>query len=655
MKVKSSVLYLAALAAFGGYGFAQFAPPPPPVVVAVQQGEVLTRGPIHEAFAEPVSLQAEAGLVVPVEPPPAIEELPPADRPVGDYTWIPGYWSWDGERNGYIWVSACWRLAPPGRTWIPGYWAAVTEAVEAPRGGLDVNIGGMDVRVGERRAVQTRIVGYQWMAGFWADSREAGEVSYLPAPPAAADIDPPGAAPGADVAWIPGCWVWQDGRYVQRAGYWMRQEADWVWQPAHYHWTPRGYVFVEGYWDYPLDRRGVLFAPVFFEANTYRQRGFVYSPTVVIDVGLLRADLFVYPKYSHYYFGDYYDDAYVKVGIVPRYDVTVRTVYDPILVHDRWEFGRDDRRWEEKQKAEFERRKADKDLRPARTYQEMQTRVARLPEAQRQSVEVAKPVTALAASRTAPVKFQQIKAEERQTIAQRAADTHKIRDERSKAETPAAGGVATMPTSPTKVKLPVPAAERTPASNVRTPPPPKTPEVIQPTRTPATPVTPPATSVAPPVRTPPPRNPETIVPPKTPTTIERPAKVPETVTPPATSVAPPVRTPPPPRNPETIVPPKTPTTIERPARVPETVTPPATSMAPPVRTPPPPRNPETIVPPKGPTTIERPARVPETVTPAVTQPATQREPDKGPPARVTDERTRGPETAPKGDEKGPPK
>ena len=36
--------------------------------------------------------------------------------------------------------------------------------------------------------------------------------------------------------------------------------------PAHYVWTPRGYVFVDGYYDYSVARRGVLFAPVYFNS-----------------------------------------------------------------------------------------------------------------------------------------------------------------------------------------------------------------------------------------------------------------------------------------------------------------------------------------------------------------------------------------------------
>src|SRR5262245_42429397 len=53
--------------------------------------EVLTRGPIHEAFAEPVGGVPQAGPVIVKQPPPAVEEMPPDRAPQGDMQWIPGY------------------------------------------------------------------------------------------------------------------------------------------------------------------------------------------------------------------------------------------------------------------------------------------------------------------------------------------------------------------------------------------------------------------------------------------------------------------------------------------------------------------------------------------------------------------------------------
>jgi len=60
--------------------------------------------------------------------------------------------------------------------------------------------------------------------------------------------------------------------------------------------------FEPGHWDYALDRRGVLFAPVYFPQSVYSRAGFSYSPSIAIDVGVLSANLFVNPRYDHYYF-----------------------------------------------------------------------------------------------------------------------------------------------------------------------------------------------------------------------------------------------------------------------------------------------------------------------------------------------------------------
>src|SRR5262249_11275619 len=146
--------------------------------------------------------------------------------------WIPGYWSWDEDRNDFIWVSGIWRIPPPGRQWAPGHWTQVEE-------------------------------GSQWAPGFWAVEKQA-EVQYLPPPP-----DPPRAAastpaPSDNSVYVPGTYVYRETRYLWRPGYWMDCRPGWVWIPAHYVWTPYGYVFIDGYWDFELERRGLIFAPVYF-------------------------------------------------------------------------------------------------------------------------------------------------------------------------------------------------------------------------------------------------------------------------------------------------------------------------------------------------------------------------------------------------------
>ena len=123
--------------------------PAPPSPASAEQGvQVLTRGPVHEAFAETVTYDPEPGIVVPKTPPAAIEEVPPDQRPEGaNVAWIPGYWGWDDERNDFLWVSGVWRDLPPGRQWVPGYWGKSAQ-------------------------------GSQWTSGYWADAK-ATEVAIL--------------------------------------------------------------------------------------------------------------------------------------------------------------------------------------------------------------------------------------------------------------------------------------------------------------------------------------------------------------------------------------------------------------------------------------------------------------------------------------------
>ena len=95
----------------------------PSPAAAADGMQVLTRGPVHEAFAETVTFDPKPGIVATKAPPAAIEELPPDQKPEGaNVAWIPGYWAWDDERNNFLWVSGIWRDLPPGRQWVPGYW-----------------------------------------------------------------------------------------------------------------------------------------------------------------------------------------------------------------------------------------------------------------------------------------------------------------------------------------------------------------------------------------------------------------------------------------------------------------------------------------------------------------------------------------------------
>ncbi len=376
-------------------------PEPPPEI------EILTRGPIHEAFAQPVILDEGAEFVIDRRPPPPIDEIIPDEKPEGNHiVWIPGYWSWDSDRNGFIWVSGCWRAVPPNNSWVPGYWAQTSR-------------------------------GYRWIAGFWT-AADTEEIEYLPAPPATLEEGPQGAG-SADNIWIPGCWVRHEGRYAWRRGFWEPARPNWVWEPAHYVSTPRGYVYVDGYWDYPLHGRGVAFLPVYCPPSLYGRADFRYSPDIVLDVDGLTLNLFISPERHHYYFGDYYGAEYSREGFHPWYEAhDHHDWYDPIFVHQQWRH-RDDHDWVQHEREGYDHRRDDKDLRPARNYEAMRAQVARLPEKDRRGVQLARPMKEVVSDKATPYKFDKVDAKTREASANRAKDVHAYQDQRAQWESPAAG------------------------------------------------------------------------------------------------------------------------------------------------------------------------------------------------------------------------
>ncbi len=292
--------------------YAQQIVPEPPTLEGVMpageesEPEQLLRGPLHEAFAEPVAFNPGPTLIVSKQPPEPIDEMPPETKPEGDVTWIPGYWAWDDTLDDFIWISGVYREAPPNRRWVPGYWQKVD-------------------------------TGYQWISGFWAPL-EADDVGYLPQPPESVEHGPSSPAPSDDYFWVNGSWRY-DGRYYWRSGYWARGYDDWVWVPDHYVWTPRGCIFVAGYWDYQLSRRGTCFAPVYWRNRVYLRPGYYYRPYYAIDLLRLPMHLFVRPGYCHYYFGDWYGLS-GRFGIYSPSYFHGRFGYDPLWTYYGCYFGR---------------------------------------------------------------------------------------------------------------------------------------------------------------------------------------------------------------------------------------------------------------------------------------------------------------------------
>jgi hypothetical protein len=420
-------------ALIGGFFFSTIAlsqePPAKPVAAEAQE---LTRGPIHEAFGQPIQFDPAPGPVIPKAPPAPVDEIPPDQKPEGENVgWIPGYWAWDEDAKDFLWVSGFWRTLPPDRKWVPGYWTKVEG-------------------------------GYQYVSGFWAPEK-ATEVEYLPTPPESLENGPQTEAAEGQI-WVSGVWVWRDGRFWWRPGYWATVNPDWVWVPAHYVWTPNGYVFIEGYWDYPLVHRGLLFAPVTFASV---RPGFVYTPSVVLDIRYLVDTLFVCPRFCGYHFGDYYDSRYVKAGYYPWFAYhNSRYGYDPLLAHTRQTLTRTDAQWEQRVRANYYQRVENTSARPPHTYREY-SEWARKAVAERRDVQpIARPLREVPTTRDFGVRLERVNEKQSAVIRNQAKQVQEFREKRLKVEQDGASKLppvkATDPTAPKviqrhepdKVKLP---------------------------------------------------------------------------------------------------------------------------------------------------------------------------------------------------------
>ncbi len=397
----------------------------PAATAADPNVEVLTRGPIHEAYATPVTNVATTGLVVPKRPPQPIEEQPPEVKPQGNNAiWIPGYWSWDDDRKDFIWTSGVWRVPPAGVRWVPGCW-------------------------------QEGQGGWQWVSGYWMPIAKS-EIVYLPKPPASLDQGPTSPAPGETHIWVPGHWQWSADHYVWVPGYWAVSRPNLVWVYPTYYWCPRGWVYCDGYWDYPLEHRGLLFAPVYFVEPVPR-----YRPVVCVDVGVVTASLFCRPAYRHYYFGDYYADSYVTIGIHPWFIYCgPRHGYDPLFSYYRTYYHHHDPHWEANLRGWHDYYRGHPEMRPPHTLAEQQRLLAD-PKAQNRpdfrNLAVGHPAGQLSNNPSAPIRVQSVSTAQRATIQQSARQVSHLTNERAQLEAKGGpGGVgraAGGPTSPDRVSV----------------------------------------------------------------------------------------------------------------------------------------------------------------------------------------------------------
>ncbi|MFT5699643.1 MAG: hypothetical protein ACI8ZB_002504 [Desulforhopalus sp.] len=367
--------------------------------------EVLTRGPIHEAFADVSVDETPSGAVITRPVPEPINEIPPEFRPEGEQiTWIPGYWSWDEDQNDFIWVSGVWRDVPPGRQWIPGYWISVEND-------------------------------NQYISGYWTDTNQS-RTEYLPPPPKPLAVGPSSPSTAPNFVWIEGSWIWSHNAYAWQTGYWHAPKPEMVWIPAHYVWTPRGFIFVMGYWDYQLSRRGLMFAPLYYPRPIYRNHGYFYTPSIVLDFDAIFLSLFIRNSH-HYYFGDYYDPRYEKRGFRPWYsNRATRYGYDPYYRNYRSYRLRNDKNWEHNYHKQFQYRRDHIDARPPRVYRKQEKHNYKQSHNPAKQM-IGRRLVDVVANKAQPVRFTHLKPDNKRE-SQRQEQSHKLKNiqiERRKFET----------------------------------------------------------------------------------------------------------------------------------------------------------------------------------------------------------------------------
>ena len=139
--------------------------------------------------------------------------------------------------------------------------------------------------------------------------------------------------------YVPGTWVYRSPRFAWRPGFWLGYRPGFIWNPARYYWTPRGYLFNDGYWDYCLEDRGLLFAPVWFHRPWWTTWGwgFGYQPwwTWCCGPDWPFYGLFARPDWGHYYWGNYYASRFAGLGFQPWYAWAPR-FHDPLFNYYRW-------------------------------------------------------------------------------------------------------------------------------------------------------------------------------------------------------------------------------------------------------------------------------------------------------------------------------
>ncbi|MFO0559633.1 MAG: hypothetical protein U0269_16565 [Polyangiales bacterium] len=181
------------------------------------------------AIATPVQVTQSA-------PPAAINEAQPPSPGAG-YTWVAGFWQWNG--TAYAWVAGRWEQTPQqAQGWEPPQWE---------RDGTNYRY-----RPGRWRGRDNNAVVAQPSVQVVTVATPTNPVAIASdvatAPPAAInETQPP--SPGANYVWVAGYWSWNGSQHVWTAGRWEQKPTNaQSWEPPQWERRGRGFHFRPGRW-----------------------------------------------------------------------------------------------------------------------------------------------------------------------------------------------------------------------------------------------------------------------------------------------------------------------------------------------------------------------------------------------------------------------
>lgn len=189
-----------------------------------------------------VAVNAQFGATVQVAPPAAINEAQPPSPGPG-YTWVAGYWSYNGSR--YVWTAGHWEQPPANaQRWEPPQWERVGNGHRFRPGGWRGQNGAAVQAPAQTVNVQVP----NPIAGTSALAIATPVTTTTVAPPTAVQEAQP-ASPGPRYVWVAGFWSFNGTTYAWVPGRWeLPPEQSDGWDPPQWERDGTNYRYRPGRW-----------------------------------------------------------------------------------------------------------------------------------------------------------------------------------------------------------------------------------------------------------------------------------------------------------------------------------------------------------------------------------------------------------------------